>query len=41
MRLVQASWWEELVSPHWWVELGLVPLVGRALSVKRCVYRWL
>ena len=30
--LVQASWWEGLVSAHLWVELGLVPLVGRALS---------
>ena len=31
-RLVQASWWEGLVSTHCWVELGLVPLVGRAVS---------
>ena len=29
---VQASWWEELVPAHWWVELGLIPLVGRAVS---------
>ena len=31
-RLLQASWWEGLVPAHWWVELGLVPLVGRAMS---------
>ena len=31
-RLVQASWWEGLVPAHWWVELGLAPLVGRAVS---------
>ena len=31
-RLMQASWWEELVLAHRWVELGLVPLVGRAVS---------
>ena len=31
-RLIQASWWEELVLAHRWVELGLVPLVGRAVS---------
>ena len=30
--LVQVSWWEGLVPAHWWVELGLVPLVGRAVS---------
>ena len=26
------SWWEELVSAHRWMELGLVALVGRTLS---------
>ena len=31
-KLVQASSWEGLVSAHWGVELGLVPLVGRAVS---------
>ena len=31
-RLVQASWWEGLLPAPWWVELGLVPLVGRAMS---------
>ena len=30
--LVQASVWEGLVPAHWWVELGLVPLMGRAMS---------
>ena len=30
--LLQASWWEGLVPAHWWVQLGLVPLVGRAVS---------
>ena len=29
---VQASWWEGLVPALWWVELGLVPLVDRAMS---------
>ena len=31
-KLVQASWWEGLVSAHLWVELGLVPLVGREVT---------
>ena len=31
-RLVQASWWEGVVPAHWWLELGLVPLAGRAVS---------
>ena len=31
-RLVQASLCEGLVPVHWGVELGLVPLVGRAMS---------
>ena len=31
-RLVQASWWEGLVPAHSWVELALVPPVGRAMS---------
>ena len=31
-KLVQASWLEELVPAHWWVELGFVLLVGRAIS---------
>ena len=30
-RLVQASLWEEF---HWWVELGLVPLMRRAVLRK-------
>ena len=30
--LVQASWWEGLMPTHWWVELGLVSLVGRVVS---------
>ena len=30
--LVQASWWDGLVPAHGRVELGLVPLVGRAVS---------
>ena len=30
--LLQASWWKGLVPAHWWVQLGLVPLVGRVLS---------
>ena len=35
--LVQASWWEGLVPTPWWVELGLVCLVGRTMS--RGVFR--
>ena len=31
-QLVQASWWEGLAPAHWWVELGLVPLLGSAMS---------
>ena len=31
VRLVQASWREGLKPTHWWVELGLGPLAGRAL----------
>ena len=31
--LVHSSWQEGLVLAHRWVELGLVPLVGRAISV--------
>ena len=31
-RFVQVSWWEGLVTAQWWVKLGLVPLVGRAVS---------
>ena len=30
-QLLQASWYEGLVPAHWWVELLLVPLVGRAI----------
>ena len=30
-RLVQASWWEGLVPVSWWVVLGLVHLVVRAM----------
>ena len=26
---MQSSWWEGLVLAHWWVELGLNPLVDR------------
>ena len=29
---MQVSWWEGLVPTLWWLELGLVPLVGRAVS---------
>ena len=29
---MQASWWEGLVTAHWWVEEGLGPLVGRVVS---------
>ena len=29
---MKASWWEGLVPAHWWVELGLTPLVGRTMS---------
>ena len=29
---LEASWWEGPVPAHWWVELGLVPLVSRAIS---------
>ena len=31
-KLVQTSWWGGLVPAHWWVELGIVILVGRAMS---------
>ena len=30
--LLQASWWEGLVPAHWWVEQGLIPQLGRAVS---------
>ena len=33
-RLVQASWWEGLVPVCWWVVLGLVRLVVRAMLRK-------
>ena len=29
---MEAFWWEGLVLAHLWVELGLVPLVGSAVS---------
>ena len=29
---MQASWREGPVAGHWWVELGLGPQVGRAVS---------
>ena len=29
--LVQASWWERLVSAHWLVQLSLVPLMGKTM----------
>ena len=32
LGLVQSSWQEGLLLAHRWVELGLVPLVGRATS---------
>ena len=35
--LVQASWWDGLVSANQRVELGVLPLVGRAVS--RDVFR--
>lgn len=31
-RLVQVSGCEGLIFAHWWVEMGFVPLVGRAVS---------
>ena len=31
-RLVQTSWWEGPVPSSWWMELGLVPFVERAMS---------
>ena len=36
--LVHAFWQEGLLPAHWWVEVSLVPLVGRAVSrgVFRC-----
>ena len=34
---MQASCWKGLVPSQWWVELGLVPLMGRAMS--RGVFR--
>ena len=39
-QLVQASWWEGLVLALWLVELGLNPLVGRAVS-RGSVLQWL
>ena len=32
LRLLEVSWWEGLVPSCWWVELGLILLVGRAVS---------
>ena len=32
MRFVQPYCWEGLALAHWWVELCLVTLVGRAVS---------
>ena len=36
MVLVPSPWWVSLVQglvlAHWWVELGFVPLIGRAVS---------
>lgn len=32
VELVQASWWEGLVTDYWWIDLGLGPLVGSAMS---------
>ena len=33
-RFVQVSWWDGLVPAQWWVQLGLVSLVGRAMLRK-------
>ena len=33
-RLVLDSCWEGLITAHWWVDLGLVPLVSRAMLGK-------
>ena len=33
-RLMQASQCKGLLPAHWWVELGLVPLVSRAVLKK-------
>ena len=33
-RLVQASWWNDCIPAHLLLELGLVPLVGRAVLRK-------
>ena len=32
LRHVQVSWWEGLAPAHRWLKLGLVPLVGRAMT---------
>ena len=30
--LAAAAWWEGLLPAHWWLEQGLLPLVGMAMS---------
>lgn len=32
LRHVQVFWWEGLAPVHRWLKLGLVPLVGRAMT---------
>ena len=42
-RCVQVSLWEGLVPAHWWVEVGLVLLVGRVvlrLTLSRLSAGW-
>ena len=36
---MQSFWWEGLALALWWVELGLVPLVGRAVCRGGCGLR--
>ena len=36
---MNASWWKGLVPTHWWIELSLVPLVGRGVSGVSCELR--
>ena len=35
-RLVQASWWKGQFPAYWWVKLGLVLLVG--IAVSKCMF---
>ena len=32
-ELLQGSWWEGLVPAHWCVEPGVIPQLGRAVSM--------